>query len=254
MGAIQQVLMSYGGGYAANSVDYVAATPDYLSKVTDFTGNADSRTGILSAWVRLDGGNGSTLEMLGSLANTFNSFRNNANLFHFQVTDTGGVTTFVYKTVNTYTSGATWLNVLSSWDTNAGAGAKVAHLYINDTSDVTVTSDTGAAFDIDYTVATWAVGTNANALGVNSNFDGCMAELYFAPGQYLDFSSSSNRRKFISATGKPVSLGTDGSTPTGVAPILYLPGVAASVNVNAGTGGNMTINGSPATCSTSPSS
>ncbi len=59
----------------------------------------------------------------------------------------------------------------------------------------------------------WTIG-NYDTMG--------LAEYYFAPGQYLDFSDSVNLLKYRSVDGKPISLGIDGSLPTGVVPILYL--------------------------------
>jgi hypothetical protein len=50
-----------------------------------------------------------------------------------------------------------------------------------------------------------------------------VADVYFAPGQFLDLSIPGNVAKFISA-GKPVDLGSDGSTPTGIAPLVFLSG------------------------------
>ena len=80
-----------------------------------------------------------------------------------------------------------------------------------------------------------------------SAFNGALAEVYFAPGQYLYFSIASNRRKFISRTGKPVHLGTTGMLPTGTAPLVYhhLDDAEAVANfaTNRGTGGNFTITG-----------
>ncbi len=79
-----------------------------------------------------------------------------------------------------------------------------------------------------------------------------MAELYFAPGQYLDFNSAPNVAKFIAA-GKPVALGATGALPTGVAPALYLRGGAADFPTNLGTGGNFsTVTGTLLDASTTP--
>ena len=86
---------------------------------------------------------------------------------------------------------------------------------------------------------------------------GFFAEVSFAFGQSLDFSIVSNRRKFLSAGGKPVFLGADGSLPTGTAPIIYQhldDGEAvANFATNRGTGGDFTITGTLDTGSTSPS-
>jgi hypothetical protein len=43
--------------------------------------------------------------------------------------------------------------------------------------------------------------------------------------------------------GAPVSLGADGSTPTGTAPIIFLSGATSSWETNKGSGGGFTENG-----------
>ena len=52
-----------------------------------------------------------------------------------------------------------------------------------------------------------------------------------------------NRRKFISAAGRPVNLGANGSGPTGNQPIIYCP--TGDGTNNLGYGGNFSANGSP---------
>ena len=61
----------------------------------------------------------------------------------------------------------------------------------------------------------------SNALSQQA-FGGAMAEIYYAPNQFIDFDVESNRRLFLNADGTPVDLGADGSTPTGIQPMLYL--------------------------------
>jgi len=59
--------------------------------------------------------------------------------------------------------------------------------------------------------------------GINQQaFGGALAEIYYAPNQFIDFDVESNRRLFLNADGTPVDLGADGSTPTGIQPMLYL--------------------------------
>jgi len=60
--------------------------------------------------------------------------------------------------------------------------------------------------------------------------------------QFVDLSVGANLAKFISG-GLPVDLGTDGSTPTGVSPEIYLP--TGDTRVNNGSGGNGTMTGEP---------
>ena len=235
-------------GPTVNAVDF-DGTNDYLSRGAALTSLADSATGILSVWVRFDGGDSSNQRFLNNAtARVYAGKTGAGNVLQVSVSD--GTKTLTFSSTTTYTASATWLHVLASWDTNYSAGNKIKHLYVNDVSDLGTVADAGAAFNAYYNDTNWYVGSNAAG---SLKLNGCMAEFYFAPGQYLDFSNSSNRRKFINSLGKPVDLGSDGSTPTGVAPKVYLKDVAASFGTNSGTGGNFTITGTLDTASTSPS-
>lgn len=78
---------------------------------------------------------------------------------------------------------------------------------------------------------------------------GDMADLWIAPGVSLLTAGDiplATRRKFVDAGGKPVSLGSDGSLPTGTVPAVFLSassGNAASFATNRGTGGAFTTTG-----------
>lgn len=228
---------------------------DLMTRGAGFTNAADSKTGILSFWARLDGNDGATRQIIasattvgGSTLRTRARFLLTSNLFTISGFNAAASEILTIPSASAYTAGATWYHVLSSWNLATASGT----LYVNDVSDIgspTLTDDT-----IDYTMADWGV---ADSPGTGNPFSGCLAELYFAPGQYLDFSLVANRRKFISASGKPVHLGTTGSLPTGTAPIVYqhLADAEAVANfaTNRGTGGDFAITGTLATCSTSPS-
>lgn len=245
--------MRMGGlpAYIANAVDF-DGTNDYLKRGAGFTGAADSSTGIISAWVRLDADTVSDAVILRSQGGKIRLNRRAGSVDPFLQlyleSTTGGLS--LSAATSNYFSPSGWINILASWDTNFSAGNKLLHIYINNVSDIATKFDTDAAFNVDYTETDWGVGANPN--GNNLLWNGCMSEVYFAPGQYLDFSNSANRAKFISG-GKPVDLGSDGSLPTGTAPILYLKNPAASFGTNSGTGGNMTITGTLDVASTSPS-
>jgi hypothetical protein len=49
-----------------------------------------------------------------------------------------------------------------------------------------------------------------------------MAEFYFNPGVFIDFSNPANRSKFHDPHPRPTDLGTTGQLPTGTAPLVYL--------------------------------
>lgn len=242
--------------FQVDSADF-DGTGDAMTRGADLTGNADSKSGILSVWVRLDGGDGNALDVIegtttvgGTTPRFFFTRIATTNLFRVQGRNAAGTVILQADSNTAYTAGATWLHLLASWDLATAA----AHFYVNDSSDLaagsTLTDDT-----IDYTLADWGVGAKPDAS--TFLFNGCIAEFYFAPGQFMDFSSASNRRKFISGEGKPVFLGNDGSTPTGTIPqlMLHLANGEAVANfaTNRAAGGNFSITGTLTTGSTSPS-
>ena len=250
---IQQLLIAEGDNVMSVDGADFDGTNDYMLRGADLTSIANSKTGIVSVWVRLDGGDGTQLAIMDNAASLvtprFYVVRNASNKFEVVGRSTIDSLALWRLTVNTYTASSTWRHVLCSWDLSTGS----KHLYVNDVSDDAVISTVN--IDIDYGLGNFGVG--ATPYDNSQKFNGCIAELYFAPGQYLDFSAVANRRKFISSGGRPVHLGSDGSLPTGTAPILYQrlsDGEAvANFATNRGTGGNLSITGSLDTASTSPS-
>ena len=141
-----------------------------------------------------------------------------------------------------------WINFLGNVDSTN----QLIQLYAND-SDTTGTIQRLSTGTLGFNGLPFYIGSDA------VNFlDGYLADLWIASGQYIDFSVTANRRKFISASGKPVSLGADGSTPTGTAPAVFLrraPSADPSTFANnLGTGGGpFTITGALTAAPTSPS-
>lgn len=238
-----------GGNWRAGGADF-DGTNDYMTRGA-LTGAVDSKTGILSAWIRLDGGDGTDMMIFDGIAGLLSGLQRtigNKFLIEFQSPGSTGAAELSIITTSSYVASATWRHVLFSWDTAALA----SHCYVNDVNDKGAVTISNIA--LDYTDANWAIGT---AQALDKRLNGCLAEFYFAPGQYLDFAVVANRRKFISAKGKPVHLGVNGALPTGTAPIIYL-GVrkeeaVGNFSINRGTGGNFTITGTLDPASTSPS-
>lgn len=154
-----------------------------------------------------------------------------------------------------------WTNVLLSCDTSNATdpsslphSSKIGHFYFNDIDANAAgyvhegTAD-GAPFNLNFNGLPFAVGSDTEG----GNLLGDLADVWIAPGQFIDFSIEENRRKFIDANGKPVNLGSDGSTPTGSAPAVYFSGDAATFAVNRGNGGASTVAGTLTNATTSPS-
>jgi hypothetical protein len=224
-----------------------------MTRGAGLTGASDHAQGIFSAWLRIDGGDGtsrrffSAATTLGGAVDGPRFSLNTSN--QFLNTVVAGASTFQHRSTTAYAASATWRHLLIAWDRSI----PVSSLYVGDTSDQTVVDND--TFTADYTYPDWVVGATADG---TIKFNGCLAELYFAPGQYLDFSVTANRRKFISAAGKPVSLGRFGEYPlNGIRPLVYQSlrkgEAVANFATNRGTGGNFSITGTLDTGSTSPS-
>ncbi len=118
-----------------------------------------------------------------------------------------------------------WVNALLNIDTNHAAGAKVATLYFGETAvPISALADTSAAFNMFFSepdvaeADSWKIG-GSYASGAVVCY---MAEMWWSAGQLIDFTNSANRAKFHDGSNHPVSLGADGSLPTGTKPTLYL--------------------------------
>lgn len=157
---------------------------------------------------------------------------------------------FNFRTTATSANG--WHHFLFSIDHN---NSDVRHIWIDDVdaSDSDTYNDGQAwSFLVDQDCA---VGAEAyNTLGDNK-YKGGLAELWIG-NVYLDLSKVHNRRKFITADGKPVHLGSDGSLP-GTTPITYLhlddSEAAANFATNSGSGQNGSVTGALSTFGSSPS-
>ncbi|MEC9346070.1 MAG: hypothetical protein VYB54_07570 [Pseudomonadota bacterium] len=123
--------------------------------------------------------------------------------------------------------------------------ANKRHIYLGHTSlGVTATTYTNDTLNLasDYEFATRQGGVNKLAA--------CAAHLWWADGVYTDLSVEANRRKFIDAAGKPISLGNQGQGPTGAQPRVFAPNGDPSTNL--GSVGNFTITGALTDCASSP--
>ena len=125
-----------------------------------------------------------------------------------------------------------WYHFLISIELSSTVDSeRFVQFYIND-SPITLSFNTDPITSDSTMLGLRASGVNAYAIfagaaddgGVSSGnvFHGDTSEFYFI-GDSLDMSVESNRRKFIDSDGNPVYLGSDGSTPTGNQPLIYLP-------------------------------
>jgi len=215
-----------GGGAEAVSFD---GTNDYLSRSSDLTGNADSKTFTLSAWVYNSPTDGFILRSLGS-----------SGQFKFYIDSTGNAIVRAYNTSGTQAlkftvplstgtsakgcSNYTFYHILCSVDL---ANTANRHLYVNDKA-VSVSYSPYVDSSIDFSGGSHSVGSSG---GGGNGLQARLSNL-FLDYTYRDLSIEANRRLFIDADGKPASGQAD------LTPILYLPMTSAdTAGSNSGTGG-----------------
>ncbi len=231
----------------------------YLSRLVS---ELNIHAGTFSCWFKLIGGDSTNISIfsayLGSFPNAghFNILRDSSNKITVTMVSGGGsALTFTYQSVTSYTAGGGWMHLMTSWNGNFSAGSKIANLYINGISDLTITSDASAAFSTISNSMEHSVGIDIPNGSVGTQFfNGSLAEFYMAPINFIDLSLLSNRRKFLTATKRPAFLGVNGSLPTGSQPSIYLKGSGTGFNVESGSVSNYTTTGALTTPTTTPSS
>lgn len=231
--------------YTANGVNF-DGTNDSLARGAGLTGAADSKVGIISFWFKLLGGDGAFQMFLeGTFSRKPSILRLTSNKIAVWLENAAGTQILDMTSTTTYVNGMGWAHFLAAWD----LATSTAQMYVNDVnvrevSPPILTNDT-----IDYTQGNWNISKRE---GSTLRVNGDIADFYFNIAQTLDISNSANRRKFISAGGAPVSLGADGSLPTGSAPAIYLGNPFGTFETNLGSGGNFTVTGALTAAATNP--
>lgn len=225
------------------AVDFDGTT-DRLSLTGDLTGNADGYLGTVSFWFKIDGGDGTNRTLLANANSRVLIYMTTANKLAINMTTTAGTLVVNLATVNTILAGSGWHHCMASWDSENGIG----RMYIDGTA-VDIISGTNATA-LDYTnTSGW--GVMARQTGTQK-WNGCIGQMYVNLAEYVDLSVETNRRLFLTKGHGPVNMGTDGSVPTGTAPIIFLLGDATDFPTNQGTGGGFTLTGALADCADSP--
>jgi len=212
---------------------------DYLTRGADLTSNADGKQGIVSIWYDPTGGDGVQQQIYMTTSGNFAITKLSSNKISITGWNVGGSTKILEMiSTTTYTASSGMIHILAAWDLSAGTPE--GWLYIDDADVLDTGADTFIDENIDYTNAEHAIG--ATTAG-GSKLTGELGQFYFNNVTFLDLSTESNRRKFISASGGAIWLGSDGSTPTATAPIIFFNNATASWHTNLGGGGGFTENG-----------
>lgn len=222
---------------------------DYLIGNNFFGGAFTSKKGTFSLWVKPHA-SGVFQSVFFSESLLFSVQMNPAGVITVTASSFAPVISLIVITSSPTTlTDEVWANVMGSWDLNV----PITELWIDDVDVNDHTTEVDGL--IQFTVANSAqdkftIGATASP-GADKINTG-VAECYFNFDEFLDLSVKSNRRKFITSDLKPVSLGEEGSRPTGTQPRIYCRGNAAAFPTNKGSGPNFAEQGALADIAFTP--
>lgn len=246
LGFLSSALLSSAPAPGQNAALF-DGTNDFMSRGGALTGIADGKLGLLSFWIKPNGGDGVTQTFfIGTGSHdALKVFKNTSNLIRILGYNSSSTEILDLRSDTALTDDNAWHHVLASWNIETATG----HLYLDDTDVTNLANSTDDDIDYAVTSADWHFGGNSSA----EKSDACFSEVYFNAAAYLDLDTESNRRKFIDASGEPVALGANGETPTTSSPEVYFNGDSSTFQTNKGTGGDFTVTGSLTACDDTPS-
>ena len=209
------------------------------------TGAALSKTGTISLWAKR-----SSTGLHAVIYNTAKvscRFVSTGNAFRWGLENGAGTLILDVKTTTAFTVDGLWHHLILSYDLST----LTYQCYVDGVEETLILETSPVVDDtVDWLENALAIGSTT---GGGAYFPGCLAEVYVAL-EYIDLSDSDNLAKFINSDGKPVDLGTDGSTPIGTAPMIYLNKNGERFGDDkSGNGNNLIEQGAPIACATSPS-
>lgn len=233
-----------GSRYVTSATDYDGT--DSAARGADLSTNADTNTGIIKFHFKRDAV--STQQFIWCNASDAVVVDFATDKLRLILKNTGGTTVVSIVSPSDVGTDGNWHAAIAAWDvSNATSTNNWAKLWVDEAelvSDVDIPQST-----INNAVANHFYAVNSFA---TQRFQGCLSEFFLHFGATLDPNIAANRRKFYEATGKPVSLGANGSTPLGVQPLVYFATGHPTPNLGAG-GVFGTITGTPPACASSPS-
>ncbi len=238
-----------GGGYVAKAVHFDGGVQLH----TDSLSSLDNEFVSCSVWIKA----ASSLSSILWVVDPLNTFTFNLTLIGPDVNpslgaevnlqdSSGNIPPVLRFTSNGGGMDGSWHNFLFTAKTNLNTVDRICKMYLDDVDVTHVTTTDAAAFTMASNGLPFYIGDDT----FMEPYIGDIADLWIGPGVSLltgtDISVA-DRRKFISASGKPVD-------PSGFpsAPMLF-SGDAATFPINQGSGGPFTLTGTLTNASTSPS-
>lgn len=211
-------------------------TNDYY--VGPMSGMSDGRTGTIAFDLTCRQNFTSNTYLLGNTGDTASIIFTNIGNLRVLMRTSAPANVVLLMSSSTYQSGDR-VQCVASWsEANGGTMwvSKNGGAWAEEDTDATVTAD------IDYTVANYSIGATTSG---TSPIAADIRFLYFNTAEEVLASVEGNRGKFFDSGGNPVFRGFDGSLPTGTAPAIDLGGKFDAFDLNAGTGGDLTMIGAP---------
>lgn len=237
-----------GGGPGAAEAVYFDGTNDVLERGSNLTGLSNGNELLVSFWYNFKGGDGDFVVLIEETSFIVRIVKFN-DKWRIELSDVGGGTLWVVHGNTVYTTlvNTGWHSFLLAIDMDATPD--VMQLRLDDV-DETLDDQSGPnSGQIGLSLGTdWGIG---GISGGGSRADVEIADMWL-DDTFLDLDVEANRRKFIDASGKPVGLGSDGSTPTGSQPLIFFSGPTVTWHNNKGTGGGFTEIGALTDASSNP--
>lgn len=223
LGFSQGSLLSAASAYTAQGVNFDGSTTVANDGTAAFTGVTNGASILFSFWLKQGGSDG--VEQRIYDGGQFRISRGSDNKILVLTENASFQSSYATNAVSTLVAGGGWHHFMGSGNGTTGT------FYRDGATDGTPT------------IANNTINFDATGQKQVSQtfvrYTGDLADLYINLNTYMDLTVAGNRAKFFSAGGAPVDLGSDGSTPTGSAPTLYMHGAVATWHVNDGAGGDI---------------
>jgi len=230
--------------YTVQGITFNSPNAAYMT-TSSLTGIANGQKGILSTWLKLRG--------VGAYQIVFETMDDQSITMYFQpsgylfvqLTNSAGTPIVSWTGHNVFSTSGGLSHVAMSWDTTVSR----AQAYTDGLVDVNApTVVSGGIINYAYGAVEMGGRTSASSMP----FIGDIGDFYFNTAETMDLSVPANLAKFIDSSGNPVNLGTNGATPTGSVPLIFLSGPSSTFANNLGSGGAFSLTGSISNGSTKP--
>lgn len=218
-------------------------TADYMTLSTLATGLADAKTFTLSVWLNFNGGDAASQVIYRNNSDRLVISKNASNQIDVVGANSAGTPILDFNTSVTKVAADGWFHLYICIDM---ANSANRHVYFNGAEDASVTWTTYTNDTLDLESGSHRIGADGSG---TSKLNSDASELWF-DDTYLN-----DTTKFVNSCS-PISLGTQGETPTGTTPVFYFSQVGSGDNWafdSSANANDMTVTGALVAASTEPS-